>query len=220
MEASEKSMEARPGWHEEAVVLEMRHGATQTFMKRISIGAVVAGGLIALAAQLIFIAFGNFLDVGSASVATLADLNSILTSIGIWVAVSAVIAAFIGAYATARLAGTTQARNGIWHGVATWGLLIVAGVVLAIFDFSTVLGFGISASQLVAEYVPNIGALTTTDLAIAADISGTMSGWFLVGALGSLVTAIFGGWVGGMRLSRRMEVTLAEEEERPYHRAA
>jgi hypothetical protein len=108
----------------------------------------------------------------------------------------------------------------MWHGLATWGLLIVAGIVLAMFGFSGVLGYGINAHQLVSDYVPNVAALAPTDLTTADAIADTMNGWFLIGALGSLITAVFGGWVGGMTLRRVEEIPAEEERERAYHRAA
>ncbi len=226
MEASEKPMEGRvseghPSWYQEAPMIESRPSAVLAFRKHISGGAVVAGTLVALAIQVLFIAFGGFLGVGAATVATLGDLNGIVTSVGIWVAVSAVIATFIGAYVAARLAGTTLARNGMWHGLTTWALVIMVGVVLAMFGFGGILGFGVSTSTLVNAYLPNASAITAGDLTTAASIAGTMSGWFLVGVLGSLLAAVFGGWAGGLAISRRAEAApREEEEERVYRRAA
>lgn len=227
MEASEKPMEGRglegyPGWHERASVHERYHHASASFRHRISGGAIVAGALVGIALELIFISFGAFLGVGAASVATLTDLSGIATSVGIWVAVSAMIATFIGGYIAARLANTTMTRDGVWHGLITWGLLIFGGLILASLGVTGVLGFGISASALLHAYLPSAVAFGAVDLSTAASLTTTLGGWFLIGALVSLVAAGFGGMVGGMRVSRRMEAELIveEEEEKEYRRAA
>lgn len=226
MEASEKPVEGRglegyPGWQEKASVHEMRHSATASFRRHISAGAIVTGTLVGLAFQLLFIAFGTFLGFTAASVTSLADLQGIVTSVGIWMAVSAFIATFIGGYIAARLADTTVARDGIWHGIATWGLLIVAGLVLAGLGITGVMGFGITASSLLHAYLPSAIIFATADLSTAASITTTMSGWFLIGALASLVAAGFGGLIGGMRMmSRRVEAPMVEEEEEKYIQAA
>ena len=225
MEASERPMETRvvvgrPGWHENATVHHMPHNAAKAFRSRMSGGAIVAGGLVALALEFLFIAFGGFLGIGAASVAPLSGLSGIATSVGIWVAVSAAIATFIGGYIAARLAGTTRGVDGMWHGVTTWGLLIVAGVLLAGLGVTGVLGFGISSSSLLHAYLPSATSFAAADLTTAANIATTISGWFLLGVMASAVTAVFGGWVGGLRLSRRMEEVAPEEEEEFRQRAA
>ena len=211
MEASERPTEGKvaeghPSWYqetEETTLIEPRLSAVRAFRKHISGGAVVAGTLVALALQVMFIAFGGFLGVGAASVASLAGLSTMVTSVGIWVAVSASVAAFIGAYIAARVANTTMAtRNGMWHGLITWGLLIISGLVLGMFGFAGVLGFGISGTSLISAYVPNVAALSAANVATAGSIATTMSGWFLAGAIGSLVLAVFGGYLGGMALRR------------------
>lgn len=226
MEASEKPMEVRgpegyPGWQEKASVYEMRHHAAESFRHRISGGAIVAGVLVGIALQLIFISFGAFLGIGAASVASLADLSAIATSVGIWVAVSAAIATFIGGYVATRLANASLTRDGIWHGIITWGLLIVTGLLLAALGVTGVLGFGVSATSLLHAYLPSATAFAAADLSTAASLSTTLGGWFLIGALVSLVAAGFGGMVGCMRVSRRMEEMMVEvEEEKVYREAA
>ncbi|MCL4472397.1 MAG: hypothetical protein M1539_02250 [Actinobacteria bacterium] len=226
MEASEKPMEGRglegyPGLEEKASVHHL-HNAGASFRHRISGGAIVAGALVGLALQLLFIAFGTFLGFSAASVASLTDLQGIVTSVGIWVAVSTALSTFIGGYIAARLADTTITRDGLWHGITTWGLLIIAGLFLSVLGVVGVMGFGLSASSLLHAYLPGATAFAAADLSTAASITTTLSGWFLIGALVSLVTAGLGGVVGCMRvMSRRMEVMPVEgEEKKEYIQAA
>ncbi len=227
MEASEKPMEGRglegyPGGGERASVRPI-HDAGASFRRRISGGAIVTGALVGLALQLLFIAFGTFLGFGAASVASLTDLQGIVTSVGVWVAVCAAVSTFIGGYVAARLADTTITRDGIWHGITAWGLLIVAGLLLSVLGVIGVMGFGISATSLLHAYLPGATAFAAADLSTAASITATLSGWFLIGALVSLVTAGLGGAVGCMRvMSRRMEgrMMVEEEEKKEYIQAA
>ena len=227
MEASERPTETRvavgrPGWHEEGTLHHMPHNAGRAFRSRMSGGAIVAGALVALALEVLFIAFGGFLGVGAASVATLAGLSGIATSVGIWVAVSTAIATFIGGYVAARLSGSTRSLDGMWHGITIWGLLMVSGVILAALGVTGVLGFGISATGLLHAYLPGAVAFGAADLATATSLATTIGGWFLIGVLASAVTAVFGGYVGGMMLGPRMEEEAEPEEEAEMlrHRAA
>ncbi|MCL6106179.1 MAG: hypothetical protein M1309_02350 [Actinobacteria bacterium] len=218
MEASRIQEEG--SWYQES----MPRSAVGEFRKRISGGAIVAGALVALALELLFVAFGSFLGVGAASVASLTGLNGILTSVGIWVAVSAAGATFLGALVAAALEKTPVSLNGLWQGLTTWGLLIVAGITLGILGFTGILGFGINATSLINAYVPNVTAITPGDFSLAGSIASTMNGWFLVGAIASLFTAVFGGLVGAsmnMRM-RGEEVPMGQEKVRPeeYRRAA
>ncbi len=226
MEASRKQeavSENRPGWYQE--YNEPLASAVGVFRKHISGGAIVAGVLVALALQLLFVAFGGFLGVGASSKASLAGLNGIINSVGVWVAASAAVATFIGALMAAGLEKTPVSLNGLWQGMTTWGLVIVAGITLGIFGFSGTLGFGINATSLLKAYVPNATAITPPDVTLAGTMASTMNGWFLAGAIASLVTAVLGGWIGATSLNARMSMRRGSQEEeaepqRTYRRAA
>ncbi len=227
MEASRKQEEgrtgeSRPGWYQE--YNEPLESAVGSFRKHISGGAIVAGALVALALELLFVAFGGFLGVGASSKASLAGLNGILDSVGVWVAASAAVATFLGALVAAGLEKTPVPLNGLWQGMTTWGLVIIAGIILGVLGFSGVLGFGINATSLLKAYVPNAAAITTPDISLAGNMASTLNGWFLAGAIASLFTAILGGWIGATSLNIRMTRAAGAEEEaeteRAYRRAA
>jgi hypothetical protein len=93
-------------------------------------GAVLAGVAIVLFIQLLLSLLGAGIGLATVNPATGAgpSLETLRTNAGIFGAVSAVVATFLGAWAAGRLAGIPSRTDGMLHGVVTWSVatLLVA----------------------------------------------------------------------------------------------
>jgi predicted lipid-binding transport protein (Tim44 family) len=96
---------------------------------RISWGAILAGALIGLAAQLILTLIGAAVGLATLSPATGTGPSGTTLGIGaaIWLLISSVVAMFLGGYVAGRLAGTF---NGLLHGLATWATVTILTILL------------------------------------------------------------------------------------------
>ena len=95
-------------------------------INRISWGAVLAGVVVALVAQLILNMIGigigaSTLDPG-AGAAENPSAQGFSIGAGIWLLVSGIVAALAGGFAAGRLSGKPQESTAGWHGLTTWAL--------------------------------------------------------------------------------------------------
>jgi len=104
--------------------------ARTVLINRVSWGAVLAGIVLALVAQLILTMLGAGIGI-----ATLNPLNgdspdstSLSTAAAIWWVISGIISAAIGGFAAGRLSGRPKESTAGWHGLAAW-----AGASLVVF---------------------------------------------------------------------------------------
>src|SRR5688572_7056940 len=93
-------------------------------INRVSWGAVFAGVVIALVAQLILNLIG--IGIGAATFDPASSANPSATTFsvgaGVWWTISGIIAALAGGYAAGRLAGQPKQSSGGWHGLTAWAL--------------------------------------------------------------------------------------------------
>ena len=96
--------------------------ARTILINNVSWGAVLAGLVTSLAAQLILNMIG--LGIGASTLNPVTGDNptagSFSIGAGIWWALSGIIAAFIGGYVASRLSGRPKESTGGWHGLTTW----------------------------------------------------------------------------------------------------
>lgn len=108
-----------------------RQVAVPVLGRRLSWGAIIAGVVIALSIQLLL----NLLGVGiGASTISPAQGDNPGTGLAIgaavWFVVSALLSLFVGGWATSRLAGTAEHKDGVLQGFTTWGLTTLATLTL------------------------------------------------------------------------------------------
>lgn len=97
--------------------------ATNAFNK-ISWGAVLAGVVLALAAQFMLNLLGVGIGAAVLDPATSDNPAASTFSIagGLWFVVAGIIASFIGAYAASRLSGRPSQSTGGYHGITSWAV--------------------------------------------------------------------------------------------------
>jgi hypothetical protein len=134
--------------------------------RRVSWGAIIGGVAIALAVQMLLSMLG--LGLGLTTIEPNTGGTPDATSIGIgavaWWVISALLALLAGGYVASRLAGTTNKRDGMLHGLLTWASMLIISVWLLTSVVGSVLGGAFnmlggavsSASQAVSNVAPQV----------------------------------------------------------------
>jgi hypothetical protein len=170
------------------------------FLKdRIRWGSVWAGLVIALTVQLLLSALGVALGIRGLVPSPGEVSETTATTLGLWMAVSAIIALFLGGLATARFAGIAGTHNGVWNGVVLWALALLLGTIAAS------AGVGGALDQIMRGPV-GMGSAAPGEVQRALGMASAGAGWFVVGAIVALIAAAVGGAVGA-----RHEVETVEE---------
>ena len=140
-------------------------------INRVSWGAVAAGVVVALVAQLILNMVG--IGLGAATFDATAGNNPSASSFsigaGIWWALSGIIAALIGGYTAGRLAGQPKESSGAWHGLISWALATLLVFYLLTTTLGTILGGAFRAvSGAAAGAAQTLGTTAQTAVQAAA----------------------------------------------------
>lgn len=175
---------------------------------RLSWGAIIAGLVIATVLQLLFMLGGAALGLAAWSPETTAEGAGMAA--GIWIAISSLVALFIGGMTAGRLAGFLTPDDGAIHGVLVWGTSMIVTVWLAASGVGAVLGgtLNLAGSPLAADIVQQTGMeqvaedaeqtaqqqAAQADAEEAADATARGAGWALL-AMGLGVAAAAGGAV-------------------------
>ena len=112
--------------------------ARTILINKVSWGAILAGVVTALVAQLILNLIGIGIGASTLDPTTTDNPAASTFSIGagIWWALSGIIAAFIGGYVSSRLSGRPKESTGGWHGLTSWA----ATTLLVFYLLSTAVG--------------------------------------------------------------------------------
>jgi hypothetical protein len=98
---------------------------------RISWGAVIAGAIVAAATSLLLsllgAAFGGG-SVGELQAAARGEVNAAGAGIAIWAIIDLFLSMLFGGYVASRLSGTHSHLDGELHGITTWALATLLGV--------------------------------------------------------------------------------------------
>ncbi|ADJ27080.1 hypothetical protein [Nitrosococcus watsonii] len=131
----------------------------------ISWGAVFAGLFFVIATAWLLFLLGSAIGVG---IADATDLDAMGEGLGIgatiWIIVSMIVAFFLGALLTARLAGKPDKTIGILHGITVWSVSIALMLVLGAWGVSGI----IHAGQALVE-----GTMTSAAEMSSAGLKGT-----------------------------------------------
>lgn len=128
--------------------------ARTILINEIKWGAVFAGALLAVSAQLIFNMAGIGLGLASFSVENTAnnpDAETLSQTAVAWWAISMIIAAFIGGVAAGRLSGSPKHSTASWHGLTSWALTTLAMFYLIGSAAGAIVGTATSAATSAAS---------------------------------------------------------------------
>jgi hypothetical protein len=128
---------------------------------RLSWGAIFAGLFVAVGLHLVLALLGIAIGFTAWDPAQPGGIaaGDLATGVGIWAALSGLIALFVGGLTTGRLAGVLLPRDGFLHGAVLWALSTVAVIWLVVSGLGFLLGgaFGV-LGRTAAAGVEAVGA--------------------------------------------------------------
>jgi hypothetical protein len=154
-------------------------GTPAATINRISWGAIFAGTVVALVAQLLLTMLG--LAIGLATIEPLTGQTpwqGISIGAGIWWVVSALISLFLGGWTAGRLAGMPLRQDAILHGIVVWGLITLITFYLVITGVGAVIG---GTLNVVQQGMQSIGSVAPQ----AADVLSQPEGARILRETGS-----------------------------------
>jgi hypothetical protein len=147
--------------------------ARTIMLNRVSWGAVLAGVVVALVAQLIL----NLLGIGigaatldpGAGAAENPSATSFSIGAGLWFALSGIIAALAGGYVAGRLAGRPQEATAGWHGLTAWAVTTLLVFYLLTSTIGGILGEAYrTVASALGGVAQTVGATAQTAAQVAA----------------------------------------------------
>jgi hypothetical protein len=109
---------------------------------RLSWGAIFAGLFVAIGVHLVLALLGIAIGMSAWNPASPGgvDAGDVAAGVGIWAAISALIALFVGGATTGRLAGILNRKDGALHGAVLWSLTTVVLMWLIVSGLGFLLG--------------------------------------------------------------------------------
>ena len=125
-----------------------RSASASFSFRRMSWGAVVAGMVIAVVAQLVLSLIGA--GIGLSTIDPLRyngspDASSFGIGVAIWWAISSIVALYAGGWVAGHLAGAAEKSDGVLHGLLAWGLATILTAYLLASAIGSVVGGAASA---------------------------------------------------------------------------
>jgi hypothetical protein len=112
---------------------------------RVKWTAVWAGLVVGMSTQLLLTLLGLAIGAWSIDLKDAQPAGGIPLGAGLWTGLSLLLSAFIGAYVTARLSGSSARSDGMYHGAVVWGVTWLAFAWLTTTALSVMLGGVFSA---------------------------------------------------------------------------
>jgi hypothetical protein len=181
-------------------------------LRRVSWGAIIAGGIVALSIQLMLNMLGLAIGFGAVDPRAGQDQASGLAiGAGIWLAVATIISLFAGGWAAGRMAGLPRRVDGVLHGFVAWAVATFVAFYLVLAGAGALAGGALSIAQQGAQLtggpnqqqvqsaqneVQQLGqqARRSADQILTAASSGAT--WAFVALVVGALSAIAGGAVG------------------------
>jgi len=114
---------------------------------RVSWGAILAGAVVALAVNLVFMLLGTGIGL---STGHMMENRQIATGAAVWVSVSTLISLFLGGWVASKLAVGENRLEAIIHGVIVWGVLFA----MVLWFTVTGVSVGMSGMMRMAQAMP------------------------------------------------------------------
>ena len=154
-------------------------GTASGTVRRVSWGAIFAGGVVAVALMILFTTFG--IGIGAAALDPQFDANpgsGLGIGSGIYLVATQLVALAAGGFVAGRLAGIPRPVSTVLHGAAVWAVATVFLAWAAISGGGALFGAASSVLGRTADAAGTVGeALVPDDLALPnpADLAGSLS---------------------------------------------
>ncbi len=155
---------------------------------RLRWGAVIAGGVLAVALLLVLTSLWMALGFGS-------EVRSVAENLAWFIGGSAIFCLFVGGWVAGRMSGVRGAGTGMAHGATLWAVVLLATLSIGIPAVLNILNLG--------RVTTEIGQQTGV---IAQGVDASLWATFL-SLVGALIAAAFGGMIGGMTVPAPVETS-------------
>lgn len=155
-------------------------------------GPIWAGLLLAIGIQLVLGLIGAAIALSAYNPDSPNYAAQVGNFTGIWAAISALIALFVGGYIAGRMAAVLGLRNGLAQGSVVWALALVAGIVLSGLGAAGVLGAMNNVTGALARGL----AVTGPEGRALIDTTISATWWTVVGMILAWIAAAVGGVLG------------------------
>ena len=155
---------------------------------RLRWGAVIAGGMLAVALLLLLSSLWMALGFGS-------EFSYIADNLEWFIAGSAIFCLFVGGWVAGRMSGVRGAGAGMAHGATLWAIVLLVTLAVGIPAILNILNLG----RVATEIDQQTGV-------IAQGVDASLWATFL-SLVGALVAATIGGVIGGMTVPAPVETT-------------
>lgn len=156
---------------------------------RLRWGAVIAGGVLAVALLLLLSSLWMALGFGS-------EVSSIADNLAWFIGGSAIFCLFVGGWVAGRMSGVRGPGAGMAHGATLWAIVLLVTLAVGIPAILNILNLGRVATEIDRQ----------TGV-IAQGVDASLWATFL-SLVGALVAATIGGMIGGMTVPAPAETTL------------
>jgi hypothetical protein len=120
-------------------------------VNRVSWGALFAGFFFGFGLWLLMLALGAGIGLATFDPRDVSNWQGLGIGFGIWGVISGIVSMFFAGWLAARLSAADERPAGILHGMAVWGLMIVAGLWIATMAVSRTAGAAAQAVGGVAQ---------------------------------------------------------------------
>jgi hypothetical protein len=133
--------------------VEARPGFAKALIPHISWGAILGGLVAGMSIFFLLALFGLATGITAVDPGAAEPVGAVPIFTGIWMGISMLAGAFVGAYVAARMSGMSRRTDGILHGLVAWGVstlffvyLVTTGVGSLLGGAFSILGQGVQAA--------------------------------------------------------------------------
>jgi hypothetical protein len=162
---------------------------------RLRWGAVIAGGVLAVALLLLLASLWMALGFGS-------NVNEIADNLEWYIGGSAIFCLFVGGWVASRTSGVHGAGAGIAHGATLWAVVLLVTLSIGIPSILNILNLGRVATEIDQQ-----------TSVIAQGVDASLWATFL-SLVGGLIAAALGGLIGGMTVPAADRITASSASTR------
>jgi hypothetical protein len=101
------------------------------WLRRVSWGALFAGFFVGFGIWLLLLALGAGVGLATFDPKDVGNWQGLGIGFGLWGVVAGIVAMFAAGWLTARLSASEERTQGMLHGIALWGFMVVAGLWIA-----------------------------------------------------------------------------------------
>jgi hypothetical protein len=143
---------------------------------RIKWSAVLAGWAVGFALHIVLTLAGLGFGAWAVDLHNANPTEGIPVGAGIWTGFSVLASAFVGGYVTAMVSGSAERRDGVYHGLAVWGVTWLVFAWLTTTAMSTMIGgafslFGTTLRTVAQGFPPTTSAAGVRDTGTRVTLS-------------------------------------------------